>query len=122
VAVESLLTNAEADASVCILETVGRTSGQPRRLEIWFAAVGPTVYLLAGGRDRAHWVRNLRANSSARLRIGSRWIAGRARELDGGPEDLRARDAVATKYRLTRGGSYEGWLRTSLAVAIDLSK
>lgn len=36
----------------CHLTTIGRRTGAPRRIEIWFAAApGPdTVYLLAGGR------------------------------------------------------------------------
>ena len=107
---------------MCVLETIGRTTGAPRRIETWFATDGATVFLLAGGRDRAHWVRNLRANPAARIRIGSRWIGGMAREIEGTPDDPTARRLVAEKYRLASGRGYDEWLRTSLPIAIDLSQ
>jgi len=50
----TMLSTDDAKRSVCRLETIGRTSGQPRELEIWFAADGDRVYLLSGGRDDAH--------------------------------------------------------------------
>jgi nitroimidazol reductase NimA-like FMN-containing flavoprotein (pyridoxamine 5'-phosphate oxidase superfamily) len=40
--------------AVCHLPTIGRRSGRPRTIEIWFATDGDRIYLLAGGRDRAH--------------------------------------------------------------------
>ena len=119
---DALLTTAEAAASVCVLETIGRTSGEPRRLEIWFATDGRTVFLLAGGRDRAHWVRNLRAKPAARVRVRGRWVTGTAREVEGTADDPVARRLIAEKYGLTTDGSYDEWLRTSLPIAIDLSQ
>ena len=80
------------------------------------------MFLLAGGRERAHWVRNLRANPSARVRVRGRWINGTAREVEGTPDDAMARDLIAVKYGLRVDGSYDGWLRTSLPIAIDLSE
>ena len=121
-AVQPVLTPAEAAAPVCVLETIGRTSGEARRLEIWFATDGSTVFVLAGGRERAHWVRNLRANPAARVRIRGRWIEGTSRELAGTADDATARRLIAEKYRLAEDGGYDEWLRTSLAVGIDLSK
>ena len=52
-----------AGRPVCHVETVGRTSELPRLIEIGFA--GPQrdrIYLLPGGRERAHWVRAIREN------------------------------------------------------------
>ena len=61
----------------CYLTTMGRVSGRPREIEIWFALMlqvvmwdseDPgssrtwTVYMLAEGRGRADWVRNLLAD------------------------------------------------------------
>jgi deazaflavin-dependent oxidoreductase (nitroreductase family) len=108
---------------VCVLETIGRTSGQPRQIEIWFAAdiELDRIYFLSGGRDRAHWVRNIRRDGRVRIRIGERWFAGRAREVGAGPEDERARRLVAGKYEAWREGrSLSAWARTSLPVAVDL--
>jgi deazaflavin-dependent oxidoreductase (nitroreductase family) len=109
--------------SVCDLETFGRVSGRPRRIEIWFAAdpERDRIYVLSGGRDRAHWVQNLRRNPSVRVRIAGRWFVGSAVELEGGPDDGLARRLLAEKYQ---GWSHDqelsGWARTSLSVAIDL--
>jgi deazaflavin-dependent oxidoreductase (nitroreductase family) len=112
-----------ARRSVCDLETTGRRSGRPRRIEIWFAAdpVRDRIYLLSGGRDHAHWVRNLRADPSVRVRIAGQWFDGVASELDGGPDDPVARRALAAKYQgWTEGVALSTWARESLPVAIDL--
>jgi deazaflavin-dependent oxidoreductase (nitroreductase family) len=101
----------------CRLVTTGRRSGQPREVRTWFAGVGDTLYLLAGERDRANWVRNLHADPSVRVRIGARTFEGRGRAIEGQADDPAARDAIAAKYGtkwLSR------WLRESLPVRIDL--
>lgn len=69
-----------AGRPVCHVETVGRISGQPRLIEIWFAADPrlDRIYLLSGGRDRVHWVRNIRQNGAVRVQIGDRWFTGHA--------------------------------------------
>jgi deazaflavin-dependent oxidoreductase (nitroreductase family) len=113
-----------ARRSVCQLETTGRRSGLPRRIEIWFAADPDRdrIYLLSGGRDHAHWVRNLRVDPSVRVRIADRWFGGVATEVDGGPDDALARRALAAKYQGWRDGlALSTWARESLPVAIDLS-
>jgi deazaflavin-dependent oxidoreductase (nitroreductase family) len=76
---------AHAGDAVCHLQTIGRTSGRPRTIEIWFATDGTRIYLLAGGRDRAHWVRNLRADPHVRVRIGGRTFDARARVISVSP-------------------------------------
>jgi deazaflavin-dependent oxidoreductase (nitroreductase family) len=112
-----------ARRSVCELETIGRRSGQPRRVEIWFAAEPgrERIYLLSGGRDRAHWVRNIRADGRVRVRLGERWFDGAAAEIEGGPDDGLARRLLAAKYQgWVSGASLSAWARESLPVAIDL--
>lgn len=113
-----------ADRSVCHLETIGRTSGKPRPVEIWFAADPDRdrIYILSGGRDRAHWVRNIRSTPEVRLRIGSDWFSGIGSEVEGGPDEARARALVADKYGARRNGALTDWARTSLPVAIDLHR
>jgi deazaflavin-dependent oxidoreductase (nitroreductase family) len=118
----SALRPGDADRDVCLLETRGRTTGEPRRIEIWFAADGDRVYLLSGGRDSAHWVRNLRAHPGVRVRLGRRWLAGLAREIEGDPDEMHARELLAAKYEGWRDGKrLSSWARESLPVAIDLS-
>ena len=112
-----------AQRSVCDLETVGRRTGLPRLIEIWFAAdpERDRIYVLSGGRDRAHWVRNLRRNPAVRVQIAGRWFTGRATEVDGGPDGGVARRLLAAKYQgWTEGRALSDWARHSLAVGIDL--
>jgi deazaflavin-dependent oxidoreductase (nitroreductase family) len=112
-----------ARRSVCELETIGRRTGRPRPIEIWFAAdpARDRIYLLAGGRDRAHWVRNIRADPRVRVRLGDRWLQGAAAEIEGGPDDGLARRLLAAKYQgWIDGASLSSWARDSLPVAIEL--
>jgi deazaflavin-dependent oxidoreductase (nitroreductase family) len=96
-------------------------SGAPREIEIWFAARGNRVYLLSGGRDGAHWVRNLQANPDVALRMGGRTFRGRARTIEGEPDEDLARQLLAAKYQGWRQGrALSAWARTSLPVAIDI--
>jgi len=111
-----------AGDSVCQLQTRGRVSGRPRTIEIWFAVDGTRIYLLAGGRDRAHWVRNVRADPSVRVRLGGRTLEGRARAVEGERADPLARRLLAAKYQGWREGEpLSGWAAGSLPVEIELA-
>jgi len=110
---------AHAGDAVCHLQTIGRTSGRPRTIEIWFATDGTRIYLLAGGRDRAHWVRNLRAEPHVRVRIGGRTFDGRARVIEGEPDEMVARCMLAAKYQgWTDGAPLSAWAAGSLPVEV----
>lgn len=99
--------------------TVGRRSGRPRMVRLWFAAVGDRVFLLAQRRDQANWVRNLRAQPNIQLSIRDRTFVGSATILEGTDADGEARAAVAGKY----GTKWlAAWLRESLAIAVDLER
>ena len=110
---------AHAGDSVCHLQTTGRTSGRPRTIEIWFATDGERIYLLAGDRDRAHWVRNLRANPRVRLRIGGQTLEGTARVIEGEEREPLARRMLAAKYQgWTEGRPLSGWAARSLPIEV----
>ena len=109
------------DEDFAYVTTVGRRTGLPREIEIWFAHVDGTVYLLSGGGDRAHWVRNLRADPHATVRLGGRTLRGRARVLDvRDAEDADARRALIGKYRPRYSGDLASFEARALVVAIDL--
>lgn len=113
---------AHAADSVCHLQTTGRVSGRPRAIEIWFAVEGTRMYMLAGGREQAHWVRNLRADPSVRVRIGGRTLDGQARTIEGEPADALARRLLAAKYQDWREGDrLSRWASGSLPVEIELT-
>jgi deazaflavin-dependent oxidoreductase (nitroreductase family) len=113
------------DEPFCYLTTTGRRTGRPHTIEIWFAAApsGGTLYLLAGGRQRADWVRNLTAHPEVSVRIGRSGAEGpaTARVLETGTdEDAFARRLVQEKYATPGRSDLDGWGRSALAVAVDL--
>ncbi|HEX7104125.1 MAG TPA: nitroreductase family deazaflavin-dependent oxidoreductase [Nitrolancea sp.] len=100
------------------LTTIGRQTGKPHRIEIWFATEAGRVYLLSGGRDGSDWVRNLQAQAQVMIEFGNEAHAGTARVLDPGtPEDRRARELLVAKYR--EGDNLDEWGRTSLPIMIE---
>ena len=108
-----------AGESYCYLTTTGRVSGEPREIEIWFALHGATLYLLAGGRERAAWVRNLRAEPRVSVRVGDTTVPATARVVEDPDEDALARRLVHGKYA-SGPDDMPGWRDTSLSVALDV--
>ena len=110
--------SAYADESFCYLTTTGRRSGRRHTIEIWFAVDRGVVYLMAGGRDRSDWVRNLVANPAVGLRIGTHEWDARARTVEPGTdEDTRVRPLLRDKYA-DRDDDLVSWARAALPVAI----
>ena len=78
--------------------------------------------MMAGGRDRADWVQNLRREPAVALRIGEDADRARVRVVEpGSPEDTVARRALCGKYQGWREGQppSEGG-RTALPGAFNL--
>ena len=107
-----------ASAQYCYLTTTGRRSGEPREIEIWFALIRRTVYLLAGGGEHANWVRNLREDPRAIVQIEDEAFGVRAREPAAGEEGHTARMALFRKYS-TAGRDLSRWRDQALLVALD---
>ncbi|MGZ8755429.1 MAG: nitroreductase/quinone reductase family protein [Acidimicrobiia bacterium] len=106
--------------SVIDLTTVGRVSGRPHTIEIWFAQHGSTLYILSGGGTHSDWVRNLTRTPVVRVRVDADEYAGRARIVTDPQEDRLARDAVHNKYAARYFGDLTSWRETALPVAVDL--
>jgi deazaflavin-dependent oxidoreductase (nitroreductase family) len=51
------------------LTTLGRVTGQPREIEIWFTEHGGRFYLVAE-RASANWVRNIQLQPEVKVRVG----------------------------------------------------
>ena len=86
-----------------ILTTMGRRSGLPRDIEIWFTRRGTRYYVVAETGERAHWVQNLRAEPRVRWKVGTRLQSGRARIL------APARDAALCADVQARSVTKYGW-------------
>ncbi len=101
------------------LTTIGRRTGRPHRIEIWFAAHDGRLYLLSGGRERADWVRNLQASPRVIVELGDETRVGMAHVLEAGaPDDQLARELLVAKYAATEDDLDE-WGRTSLPVVVE---
>ena len=71
-----------ADKKVLYLTTVGRRTGLPREIEIWFVVCREHLYLFAETGEAAGWVKNIRRNPQVAVRIGELQIDAVARVLD----------------------------------------
>jgi deazaflavin-dependent oxidoreductase (nitroreductase family) len=79
------------EAQYLYLTTTGRRTGRPREIEIWFTRRAGRLYLVAEHRERAQWVRNLRALPRVTVRLGRSTFAAMARVVDARAEPLLAR-------------------------------
>jgi deazaflavin-dependent oxidoreductase (nitroreductase family) len=102
----------------CYLTTVGRVSGRPREIEIWFGLRG-SLYMLSGGGDRSDWVKNLMREPAVTVRIAGAQMQGRARVVEDPAEADVARGLLFDKYSSRYGGDLENWRATALPVAVD---
>lgn len=75
-----------------LLETIGRTSGQPRRTPVGNGLDGDTFWIVSEHGYGAAYVRNIQANPRVRVKVGRRWRSGTATLLP--DDDPRARQRL----------------------------
>ena len=83
------------------LTTTGHITGKPHEIEIWFVEHGGSYFIVAEKRERAHWVRNIRARSAVDIRLGDERFRGRASF----PDDAQVLAAVKAKMDAKYGWS-----------------
>lgn len=71
-----------ADKQVLYLTTIGRSTGLPREIEIWFVVCSDRFYLFAETGEAAAWIKNIRCNPEVMVRVGERQFGATARVLD----------------------------------------
>jgi deazaflavin-dependent oxidoreductase (nitroreductase family) len=109
-----------ADDDFCYLTTLGRVSGDPHEIEIWFAIDGATVFMLAGAGTRSDWVRNLQRSPHVTVRLREETYEARARVVDDPVEDRRARTLLFDKYE-PRNPGLASWRESALPIALDVT-
>ena len=82
-----------ADDDYCYLTTTGRRTGNPHRIEIWYAAAPGVLYLLAGGGRRSDWVQNLVAEPRVLVEIDGEEHRATGRVIEDADEDGACPDA-----------------------------
>ena len=71
-----------AGKQVLYLTTIGRRTGLPRQIEIWFVVYGERFYLFTEMGEAAGWVKNIRRNPKVTVRVGEWQLDATARVLD----------------------------------------
>ncbi len=119
-----------ANEDNCYVTTTGRVTGKPHEIEIWFGLDGDTVYILAGGREKSDWVKNVMKTPAVRVRIAGKHFAGAARIVTTKDEDALARRLLLEKYTARYSGDpstslrtgLSDWGKSALPVAIDIGE
>lgn len=110
-----------AGEEYCYLTTKGRKTGNPHEIEIWFCVHDNSIYLMAGGGEKADWVQNLIQNPIATIRIGKEIFTVTARFDKDKAEDEAVRNLMADKYQeREKDGSLSEWAQTALPIAFEV--
>src|SRR5262245_44820813 len=64
------------------LTTTGHKTGNPHEIEIWYVAYEGRYYLVAEGRERSHWVQNIRHNPAVHFHVEGQAYQGTGRAID----------------------------------------
>lgn len=115
-----------ADLDVCRLITVGRRSGRPHDIEMWFGVVETLVCMISGNGHGADWYRNALQTPEVAVRFGRTPYAGIARPADPGEERRRVGLEMTRKYAGWGGDSDIGleeddwtWRVPALMIALS---
>ena len=100
----------------CYLTTVGRVTGRPHTIEIWYVVHDGSAWLFTEPDGGTDWVRNLRREPRVMLRVGPVEVVARASVVEV-PEDANVRRAVADRYKSTDDG-LDDWARGALVVCV----
>jgi hypothetical protein len=68
-----------ADQQILYMTTIGRRTGLPREIEIWFVVCCDRFSVFAETGEAARWVKDIRGNPTVAVRIGDRQIGDGAR-------------------------------------------
>lgn len=107
----------------CYVTTIGRRTGNPHEIEIWFGVSDGTLYLISGTGPKADWYLNLIAEPEVIVRIDDQIRNGTARVVIDADERHRVGDLMGAKY--VWGGdpdiglTYQAWCYEVPAVAIE---
>lgn len=85
-----------------VLETIGRRTGEPRRVPVGGKVVDGAFWFVSGDGHRAAYVRNIEANPKVRVRLGGAWRTGTANLLPDDDPYARLAELPAGNSRIVR--------------------
>jgi len=104
--------------SLVQLTVRGRKSRKPHTVKIWFAAGNGKVYVTSARGMNADWVKNLRKNPDATLRIGSTTSQGTAVWREDAGVRTEVLPLFLRKYFLAKVFKWIGWYKQEFAFEI----
>ncbi len=96
-----------ADARTLKITTLGRQTGKPHTVTIWFVAHGGKIYVSTNDLKLRDWARNLLANPEVSMEVAGQQLRGRACLI----EDEELRGVVADIRRGKYHGAFPGAAR-----------
>ncbi len=101
------------------LTTIGRKTGLPRTVELWFAYSEGYIFLMSHA--RTNWYRNAQAQPSITFRVGQREFRGHAEVVAGQQAALEQSKAL---FRKKYGDAtvrewYEGTERVAVRIRVE---
>jgi deazaflavin-dependent oxidoreductase (nitroreductase family) len=108
------------DPEYAYLTTIGRRTGTPHRIEIWYRRIGDVVWFISGGLANADWVKNLMADPRVTIEIGDETLHGTAFVDDQQADE--ARRALAARYQgWTEDQALSGWATAGMTVGVQVA-
>jgi len=104
------------------ITTIGRKSGQPRRIEIWFYRANGRIYL-SGGPGRRAWYANLLANPDFTFHLKGRVrtdLPARARPVTDPGERRAVLTRILADMQMSR--DLEAWVSGSPLMEVEFKR
>ncbi len=114
------IVRAHVDDECVDVTTIGRRSGCPHRIEIWFGVLGDVVYLVSGNGAGADWYRNALAAGAITVHLAGYDLAGTASEVTDDDERRRAGEMMGAKYPAWQGDESIGLTRQAWCFEVPL--
>jgi deazaflavin-dependent oxidoreductase (nitroreductase family) len=110
--------------SLVHLTVLGRKSGKPHTVKIWFAtdASKGKVYVTSARGSDAQWVKNLRKNPQAALQIGNTSFKGTATWREDDQVRTEVIPLFLRKYFLAKVFKWIGWYKQVFAFEVTPSE
>ena len=100
------------------LTTVGRKTGKPHSVELWFSTSEEKIFLSHEG-ARTDWMRNIDKNGRVRIRIGRTNLEADATILDDGePKELGKKSLYEKYYGPAPKATIDDWFELSTIIEL----
>ncbi len=104
--------------SLIELTVLGRKTGTPRTVKIWFVATQDKIYVSSGRGSDSQWVKNLKQTPTVTCQMGSTRLQGTAVWLEGKQVQDDIFPLFFRKYFLAHLFRWIGWYTEAFAFEI----